>query len=251
MPITHCQTVGQQANPPAPTPPTPWDGPPRPQPPRARQREATRSADSKLAYGPAIRRANLSGRALATLRQVITKPESMPCSPVASRRLSEPAKARRFKGAAVSAKHRDDPPRPPRAPVHDLQPAVGQQRNGASPAEPVAPEWGSVTVGWRAISLLTGAAAQSHAEQQCERQEPNHSAGGHVGTYCCRLCPNEQTNAQAEDPQSCREAVQSNRHWQISASSRFPEPPAGTTKRPSRSVIWPPRPWWTAPMKSA
>ena len=44
---------------------------------------------------------------------------------------------------------------------------------------------------------------------------------GHVGTYCCRLCPKEQTNAQAEDPQSCREAVQGDWHWQISASSRF------------------------------
>jgi large subunit ribosomal protein L35 len=35
--------------------------------------------------------------------------------------------------------------------------------------------------GLERISLLTGAAAQSDAEQQCERQEPNHSAGGTSG----------------------------------------------------------------------
>jgi large subunit ribosomal protein L35 len=35
--------------------------------------------------------------------------------------------------------------------------------------------------GLQAITLLTGAAAQAHAKQQCERQEPNHSAGGTSG----------------------------------------------------------------------
>ena len=31
-------------------------------------------------------------------------------------------------------------------------------------------------------------------------------------------------HAKAKDPQSCCKAVQSNRHWQIHASSRLPQP---------------------------
>ena len=32
--------------------------------------------------------------------------------------------------------------------------------------------------GLERIALLTGTAAKTHAKQQCEREEPNHSAGG-------------------------------------------------------------------------
>ena len=39
-----------------------------------------------------------------------------------------------------------------------------------------------------------------------------------------------QRNAQAQDPQSSRQAVQSNRHWQVHASSRVSQSPPGSQK---------------------